>query len=192
MNWRYRTIILIFFFLFSFVIFRLFYWQVVRAQELVSLGQAQYGRLIKVEPTRGEILTSDNFSIVANKLSYLVFANPKEVKDIAGESATLSPLLKTETASISSLLSLDRYWVSLKSPIDKNVRDTIASLHLPGVGFQEQSARFYPEGSIAAQLLGFVGKDDSGIDKGYFGLEGFYDRQLRGKEGVATEIHDAL
>src|SRR5258706_5425330 len=45
---------------------------------------------------------------------------------------------------------------------------------------------------MAAQLIGFVGKDEMGLDKGYFGLEGFYDRQLKGRAGQAIEIHDAL
>src|SRR6185369_818872 len=89
------------------------------------------------------------------------------------------------------LLSLDRFWVSLKPRIENATKETIEKQNLPGVGFQEESVRFYPEGSMAAQLLGFVGKDNDGSPKGYFGLEGFYDRQLRGKDGVATVINDA-
>ena len=65
-------------------------------------------------------------------------------------------------------------------------------MNLPGIGFDSQYQRFYPEASMAAQLLGFVGKDSSGNDKGYFGLEGYYDRLLSGKEGQAIEVHDAL
>lgn len=193
MTFRYRFILFFFFILFLGVITRLFYWQVVRAQELASLGQDQYGRAIKLNPTRGEIRTSDNFAIAANKLSYLVFANPKEVKNVSSESELLAKLLDTETASVSALLSLDdRYWVSLKSHIDRHEKEKIESFKIPGVGFQEQYVRYYPEASTAAKLLGFVGKDENGNDKGYFGLEGYYDRQLRGKEGLAVQIHDAL
>lgn len=192
MNWRFRAVVLLFFFLFLLILTRLFYWQIVRAQELSALGQAQYGHLVTIQPTRGQIMTSDGFAIVANKLSYLVFANPKEVKNISEESQTLSQLLKDDTASVSALLSLNRFWIALKSPIDLETKKKIEALHLSGVGFQEQSQRFYPEASIAAHVLGFVGKDTNGNNKGYFGLEGYYDRQLRGKEGVAVQIHDAL
>jgi cell division protein FtsI/penicillin-binding protein 2 len=45
---------------------------------------------------------------------------------------------------------------------------------------------------MAAQLLGFVGKDEQGNDKGYSGLEGYYDRLLRGKDGEAVQIKDAF
>src|SRR3989344_9032410 len=68
----------------------------------------------------------------------------------------------------------------------------ICKLNLPGVCFQKQFTRFYPEASMAAHLLGFVGKDEAGQDKGYFGIEGYYNRLLGGKEEIAIQIHDAL
>lgn len=193
MSWRYRFVLFFFVFLFFLVIARLFYWQVVRAQELTALGQAQYGRQIKLTPIRGEILTSDGFAIAANKLSYLVFANPKEVKNPEQQAEILSPFLKMESATLSALLNLDdKYWVPLKPQVDRVTKEKIQSLKVPGIGFEEQAIRFYPEASTGAKILGFVGKDDVGEDKGYFGLEGFYDRQLRGKSGVAVQIHDAV
>lgn len=192
MTWRYRFVLIFFIFVFLSITIRLFYWQVVRAQELSDMGQAQYGQVIKLNPTRGEIMTSDNYAIAANKLSYLVFANPKEVKKVGEESDQLASLLDVDSASISALLSLDRYWVPLKSEVDAKDKEKIDGLKIPGVGFQEQYVRFYPEASTAAKLLGFVGKDQNGNDKGYFGLEGYYDRQLRGKEGLAVQIHDAF
>jgi cell division protein FtsI/penicillin-binding protein 2 len=192
MTWRYRSVLLFFVFIFISIIARLFYWQVVRASELFDLGQDQYGRVIKLDPKRGQIMTSDGFAIAANKHSYLVFANPKEVKNVNSESELLANLLDTDTASISSVLSLDKFWVALKPQVDRKTKERIESLKIPGVGFQEQYVRYYPEASTAAKLLGFVGKDENGENKGYNGLEGYYDRQLRGKTGLAVQIHDAL
>ncbi len=163
----------------------------MQASTLSALGESQYGRFIKLTPKRGEIQTSDDFSIAANKISYLVFANPKEVKSISLAANSLASALEVEPASISGLLSLNRYWVALKRGVDETKKEEVKKLNLPGVGFEEQSIRFYPEASIAAKLLGFVGKDDNGDDKGYFGLEGYYDRLLRGKTGTAIQVHDA-
>lgn len=191
MGWRYRFTLLFFLLLFSLIVSRLFYWQVVRAQELASLGQAQYDMQVNLEATRGEIRTSDEFAIAANKLSYLVFANPKLVKDKEKESETLGKLLDIDEATVSAQLSLDRFWVPLKSPVEQDLKKKIEAKELPSVGFQEINRRFYPEASTAANLLGFVGKDDEGHDKGYFGLEGYYDRQLRGKDGIAIVVKDA-
>src|SRR6185436_13371260 len=124
------------------------YWQVVRAQELAALGQEQYGRAIRLNPTRGEIRTSDDFAIAANKLSYLVFANPKEIKNVHQEADLLASLLDVDSASVSALLSLeDRYWVPIKSQVDRKTKEKIEPLKIPGVGFQEQYVRYYPEAS---------------------------------------------
>jgi cell division protein FtsI/penicillin-binding protein 2 len=192
MTWRYRFAFLGVVFLFLLVVARLFYWQVVRAQELSLLGQQQYGTTINLIPQRGQIETSDNFPIAGNKLSYLVFANPKEIKNVGETSTVLSTILGVDLASVSSSLSLDKFWVPIKSGIDTDTMQKLAKMNLAGVGFDPQYQRFYPEASMAAQLLGFVGKDDQGKDKGYFGLEGFYDRLLSGKEGMAIEVHDAF
>jgi stage V sporulation protein D (sporulation-specific penicillin-binding protein) len=191
MMWRYRFALFIFIFLFFLVTARLFYWQVIRAEELQSLGQAQYGRRVTVPAERGEIKTHDGFAVVANKLSYLVFANPKEVKSVVETSEALSPILEIESASISAKLNLDRFWVPIKTGVENEQKEKIESTKLPGIGFEKQSVRYYPEASMSAKLFGFVGKDDEGLDKGYFGLEGYYDRQLRGKAGQAVVIHDA-
>ncbi|MEK7533703.1 MAG: penicillin-binding protein 2 [Patescibacteria group bacterium] len=191
MNWRYRLTFLILLLTFIAITGRLFYWQVVKAQELYVLAQSQYGRLIKVMPLRGEIKTSDGFPIAANKISYLVFANPREVKD-KKTAEKIAAILKVDIASISAKLALDRLWVSLKSTIDTQTKESIESLNLPGVGFEEKSTRFYPEASMSSQMLGFVGKNELGEDKGYFGLEGYYDRLLRGRESYIVGVQDAL
>jgi len=191
MTWRYRFTLFFFLIIFALIIMRLFYWQVVRAQELSVIGQEQYDEQVVSQAQRGEIKTSDGFSIAADKLAYLVYANPKVVTNLQSESDTLGKLLDIKSATISALLSEDKFWVSLKPSVDNSVEQKIAAKKLPGVGFQEETVRFYPEASMAANLLGFVGKDENGNDKGYFGLEGYYDRQLSGKNGYAVEIHDA-
>lgn len=192
MTWRYRFVFVGIVFFFLLVIARLFYWQVVKAKELSALGQAQYGTNIKISPQRGIINTSDGFPIVGNKITYLVFANPKEVKNKEEVSNVLASILELDIASVSSRLSLDRFWVLVKSGVNLEAKQKLDSLNLPGIGFDKEYERFYPEASMAAHLLGFVGKDSEGNDKGYFGLEGYYDRLLRGKEGVAVQVHDAF
>ncbi len=191
MSWRYRFTLLFFLLFFALIIMRLFYWQVVRAQELSAIGQAQYDQQVVSEAQRGEIKTSDGFSIAADKLAYLVYINPKVVKNKDSESDALGKLLDIKSATVSALLSLNKFWVPIKSSVDNNVKEKISAKNLPGVGFEEQTVRYYPEASMAAQLLGFVGKDARGNDQGYFGLEGYYDRQLSGKNGYAIVVHDA-
>ncbi len=155
------------------------------------MAQSQYGDTLKIVPQRGEIKTSDGFPIATDKISFLLFANPKEIRDKKDTIEKLQSVTNIDTASVSAQLSLDRFWVPLKSDLSFEEEKNIEKLKLSGIGFEKQYTRFYPEASMAAQLLGFVGKDEAGEDKGYFGLEGYYDRLLRGKTGEAIQIHDA-
>jgi len=192
MRWRYITILIIFLFAFATIIGKLFYWQVVQADMLSQLGKSQYGQVVNLQPKRGDIETSDGFPLATTALSYLVFANPKEITNVDAVATQLAPLLSIDSATISAKLQTNSYWVSLKDFVPSQTKDEVEKLNIPGVGFQEDYSRLYPEASMAAQLLGFVGKDANGDDKGYFGLEGYYDRQLMGRAGQAVQIHDAL
>ena len=98
MTWRYRFTFFSIAIFFLLVVARLFYWQVVKAQELSLLGQKQYGTTIKLTPQRGQIKTSDGFPIAANKITYQVFANPKEVKNKEEVSSVLSNVLDLDIA----------------------------------------------------------------------------------------------
>jgi len=191
MSWRYRTTLLFFLVIFALIICRLFYWQVVRAQELSILGQEQYDEQVVSQAQRGEIKTSDGFTIAADKLAYLVYTNPKVVKDKQNEADVLGKLLDIKSATISALLNVDKFWVPITSDVDSSVKEKISAKNLPGVGFQPETVRYYPEASMAAHMLGFLGKDINGNDAGYFGLEGYYNRLLSGKNGYAVVVHDA-
>lgn len=192
MSVRLHTLLFFLIFLFFLVVCRLFYWQIVRAEELSDMGAAQYDAFVKVPATRGEIRTSDGFPIATNKISYLLFAQPKEIKDKEKTSILLASALETDKASISAILASDKLWVPIQAGLNNTKKEAIEKLALRGIGFDQHSVRFYPEASMAATLIGFVGKDSLGEDKGYFGLEGFYDRQLRGKVGSAIQVRDAL
>ncbi len=191
MKWRYRFSLFIFIILFLLIDVRLYYWQIVRADELSMMAKSQYGAELKLIPQRGEIKTQDGFTIAANKISYLVFANPKVVKDKEAAANTLAPLLNLESSTISAQLARNSFYSPLKTQVDENLKKKIESLNIAGIDFEEKTIRFYPEASMAAKILGFVGKDKKGDPQGSYGLEGYYERDLRGKEGISVQIRDA-
>ncbi len=82
-------------------------------------------------------------------------------------------------------------WVPLYRKLSPAAADEIKNLKIKGLGFEEQDRRFYPEGTLASFLIGFVGKDSDGNDRGYSGLEGFYQDQLQGQSGTLTQEVDA-
>src|SRR5487761_918816 len=121
MSWRYRFTLLFFLVILVLIITRLFYWQVVKAQELSAIGQAQYDQQIVSPAQRGEIKTADGFTIAADKLAYLVFTNPKVVKDKQNEADVLGNFLDIKSATISALLSENKFWVPIKSSVENSV-----------------------------------------------------------------------
>lgn len=180
------------FLLYLVVIARLFYWQAIRAEELREIGKKQSSQTIPVPSLRGQILSRDDFPLATNNISYVLYSNPKIVEDKEKTSKTIADVLKTDPASISARLDLPLFWVKLAQNIDIDAKKAIEGLKIQGIGFQQEYSRFYPEASMAAHLIGFVGKDDVGNDKGYFGVEGRYNKQLEGRDGALYAIRDAL
>lgn len=191
MIWRTKFASFLFIFILLLIVVRLFYWQIIKGTEIAQRAFSQYVRISELHPERGEIKTSDNFPIVANQPGFLLFANPRLIADQEKSARDLAPIIDSESSSISAKLMSDLAWVSIKNKIDKKTREKIESLKLQGIDFERFDFRLYPEASLAANLVGFVGKDDAGADKGYFGLEGYYDRELKGRAGKVQEIKDA-
>ncbi|MDO8487581.1 MAG: penicillin-binding protein 2 [Candidatus Curtissbacteria bacterium] len=103
--------------------------------------------------------------------------SPEEQKQKDGE-------IKNIEADLTKKLSdKNLFWVQIARKITKDIKQKIEDLKIAGFGFESDDKRLYPEASMAAQLLGFVGSDKFGKDIGYFGLEGYYDKQIRGKPG---------
>lgn len=187
--------------LFLGVFLRLFYWQTIKADDLQSLAEKQRLMSQKIEPKRGNILFSDGSVLASSKPTFLLYGLPKTLTD--EEKLKLSKLLsqilikndkdkaKEMELELKNQLSQDLYWVSLQKNINFETKKEIESLKLDGVGFEDSSSRFYPEGSSSAHLLGFVGSDSRGEGTGYFGLEGEYNGELKGFSGILKIERDS-
>lgn len=190
MIWRLKLFHYLLICLFLLVIARLFYWQVIKGKELALQGLSQYAKINQIEPLRGEIKASDNSILATNIPSFLVYAEPGKIEDKNKTTRLLSTQLSIPEASISAVLSQELDWVPIKNKVDVKTKEAIGKLEIKGLGFEKHHTRFYPESSMAAHLLGFVGRDDTGLDKGYFGVEGYHDRELKGRPGRTREIKD--
>lgn len=166
-----------------------------------SLAEDQHFTQSQVEALRGNIYFSDNSILASSNPSFSLYGLPKTfTKDqILTVSYQLAKVLVEEREEVDDLardfiskLSQDLYWVSLKKNLTFQKKKEIENLNLSGIGFNQTNSRFYPEGSSSAHLLGFVGSDAKGGSRGYFGLEGFYDGELRGVPGFIRNEKDAL
>lgn len=193
-----RAIFLIFF---VSVVTRLFYWQVIVADELQAKAEGQHFQSIKVLALRGQILFSDGSILATSTPTFTLFGLPKVIKvgDKGLVAAKLAGILgsgredeKVLKEELLLKLKQDLFWVSLKKDLDLETKREIESLKISGIGFDGGSSRFYPEGSSSAHILGFVGSNAYGTTSGYFGLEGFYDGELKGLPGLIRHEKDAL
>ncbi len=184
------------------IIIRLFYWQIIRAEYLQAQAESQYFTNIKVGALRGNILFPDGFILASSNPSFSVYGLPKTIpKDKKTNLAYQLAKVLTEDSDedleitakeILDKIQQDLYWVLLKKDVSVASKKRIEQLNLSGIGFERGSSRFYPEGSSSAHLLGFVGSDAKGASKGYFGLEGYYDGELKGISGILRHEKDAL
>ncbi|HSV95005.1 MAG TPA: penicillin-binding protein 2 [Spirochaetia bacterium] len=185
----------------SLILLRLFYWQIIRGPELQAKASRQHETTTYLEAKRGNILDFEGNILAGTKNLYHLFVYKPQLT--IGNNDLIEILIEnldkepdaTDEANIRNYfrnrLSLDSKWVSLKHYVSPDAKDRISKLNITGLGFEDEYVRFYPEASMSAHVLGFVGQDASGEEQGYFGLEGFQDRLLRGRGGKVRTEQDA-
>ncbi len=178
---------------FAAVLGKLSYWQIFQQKKLKLLAAGQYQYSRKTLTQRGKILTGDNYPLVLNQNSYLMFADPSQLQISSDLLLTkLEKYLDKDKINQDLLSNKKAFWIPLKENVSEEEKNEIQNLKIRGLNFESKEIRFYPEASMSAQLLGFAGNDENGQTKGYFGLEGYYDKELKGKEGNFFYEKDAL
>ena len=198
---RLRVITLLIPIIFLILIGRLFYWMVLRGPELRTKADRQHETVTILKAKRGDILDSDGDVLAGTKNLYHLFVYRPQLTISKNDLIEkLLPYLQTDNEAsteadlrshLQSRLDLDSDWISLKHYLTEENKSKIEVEKIAGLGFEDEFVRYYPDASVAGQILGFVGQDAAGQEQGYFGLEGFYDRLLKGREGRVRTEQDA-
>lgn len=181
-----KLLFLFFTICFAVIIVRLFYLQVLNSQEY----NADYLQTRKIYPERGRVFDRNGQPLAVNQTTYKLFVEPKVVTDREKLIYKLDETLQIGQSTLEAKINPEKYWVPIKGNLSKEIKDKILSFKLPGVGFDNEQKRYYPEASLSAHLLGFVGKNNDGENLGYFGVEGFYDQELAGMPGLLRSERD--
>ena len=170
---------------------RLFFLQIIDKSDLQAknLSQVQVDR--KLQSPRGTIYDRNGRPLAMSVVTKSLYADPKMIKQSPNEIAELiAPYVTMSKDNIVKSLQEDTAFVWLDRMMEPEKSKAVAQLikdkNLEGLNFVEESKRYYPNGNLAAQVLGFVGTDDKGLD----GLEMVLDDELKGgiqKELVATD-----
>jgi cell division protein FtsI/penicillin-binding protein 2 len=185
-----RTKLLFYFFLLCFfaVFAKLFLIMAVEPHKYAT----DYLQSRRVYPARGKIFDRNGEPLAVNQTKYVLFVEPNVLADKRQVVEKLESVLKVGEATLDAKIDTTKTWVAVQRGVPKDVRDRILALDLHGVGFDEEPNRFYPESSLSAHLLGFVGKDENGENVGVYGVEGFYEKELVGLPGYIKSERDVM
>ena len=169
---------------------RLYSIQVVETDHYQQLAVEERSAEIPIIPLRGALLDTNGYPLAVSVRydSVYVLGSLVGGADRADKvAATLSPILEVPVDQLRAAIDpRSNRPVVLKSAVPSSVAETVRGLGLSGVYLDNEPVRQYPEGSLAAQILGFVGRDFTGLG----GLELSFEQELAGTPGVIDTQKD--
>jgi cell division protein FtsI/penicillin-binding protein 2 len=172
------------------VVARLLFLQIYHGEYYTNLAAAQHDATRVLDPKRGSIYLTpvngkgDPLLAAATLNKPLVFAVPKEITDVKNVSSKLAPFLELKPADLEQkILNGNQNYTVLKKQLTEDQADQIKAMAIPGVRIENEMVRFYPERTLACQVLGFLGyQGDERV--GQYGVEGQYEEELAGLKGL--------
>lgn len=168
---------------------RLFYLQVIKYDYYKKTALTGQLREYQIPAKRGIIEAYDNngvVPIVLNEKKFTLFADPKFITEPEVVATKVQGIIGGDNSKIVEKLKAETRYSILAKKLSTEQKNNLDKLDLKGVGTREESVRTYPQGDLAAQLLGFV--DDEG--NGKYGLEQYLNGKLSGEPGQLKAITD--
>ena len=164
---------------------RLFYLMVIKNDFYAEAALGQHWARDVIQPKRGKIyvkdeITGELYPIADNQKMSLISASPEDVENKREAASRIGPILNIKEEKILNLLENSRTYVVLAKAVNYEISEKIKSFNIKGINVSDQYVRYYPEGSLAAHILGFVNADG----QGNYGLEQYFDSELYGKPGT--------
>ena len=175
---------------------RLAYLQIVRHPAYLAKATDQQTAVVSLPAKRGEILDRNGEVLATSVDVDNVIASPRAVADDAGTVDALCEAFanctQEERTRLTATLATNQgrgsAYATIRRAVSPAIARRVAALELPGVWLESETKRFYPKRELAAHVLGFVGRDHRGLG----GVENAFDGQIRGKDGRALRLNDAL
>jgi stage V sporulation protein D (sporulation-specific penicillin-binding protein) len=176
--------------LYSALVTRLGYVQLIEGPKLSQMSDELLKREIKFQPNRGRILDRGGNELVTNMTVPTLVSVGAQIKDPKETARQLAIILEQKEEDVfraitKKEMSNNQIPGGRKLSVEKARK--IQELNLPGIYLAGDTKRFYPNGNMAAHILGFTGIDNQGLT----GLEKIYDPFLMGTEGHISFPSDA-
>jgi cell division protein FtsI (penicillin-binding protein 3) len=186
-NRRIRLLLAVLALAFAVTFARAFWLQVVRAPELERLAAQQHRETITTPASRGTIYDRTGAPLAIGEEATTVYADPRQVRNARKVAVETGHALGLDPNRIyPQLLDKKRSFVYVKRKADPERAAALERRGLAGLDFYPEERRSYPQHTVASQVLGYAGVDNSGIA----GLELGLERYLAGRPGTETIVRD--
>jgi cell division protein FtsI (penicillin-binding protein 3) len=186
-NRRLRLLVAIFAVVFAAAFARVAWLQAVKAQTLDHLATDQHRGAFDVPAARGTIFDRNGVQLAFGERATTVYANPRQVADPREMAIAVGEALDLDAGELYPLLTdRSRGFVYLARKADPEKADALKAQELPGIGFQEEERRVYPQRALASELVGYAGTENRGLS----GLELQLEKELAGTAGSKTIVRD--
>lgn len=177
-----------FIFLWSILILRATALQVIPNKRLEALKEKQFQTFVTLPSRRGAIVDRNGRDLAISTISYSIFADPKLIDAPKSVSRQLGKVLEKPAAEIlNKIKNKNRRFVWIERRIEKSLADQVKKKKIKGLQVVEEFKRVYPNETLAAQILGFVGNEGQGLE----GLELLHDSELAGNQTKVRIRRDA-
>lgn len=171
------------------VVARLVQIQIVRHDEYTTRALRQQERTLSLNPVRGSIVDVRGRVLAESISAESISADPQAITDRRAVAKALASVRALEVTAEEIEEKLDTgsgfVWLARQLPLE--VAAQVRNLKLNGVYFLEEHRRSYPRGTLAANVIGYVGVDGEGLA----GIEHSFDSYVRGRAGKVTILRDA-
>ncbi|MBO0798068.1 MAG: transpeptidase family protein, partial [Blastocatellia bacterium] len=175
------------------IIWRLGWLQIVRNEHYLARAARNYTKEVNLAPARGAILDRNGKELAYTVMSDSIYVDLKLLKgerDRRQAARLLAPVLGMDEGEFYGKLKGNSSFVWIKRKVEPEtaqlVRDIIEENNLAGIALKKESQRFYPNDSLAAHLLGYVGAEERGLA----GLELTQEKRLEGRAGEIEFLKD--
>jgi cell division protein FtsI/penicillin-binding protein 2 len=192
---NFRIYLLVVFVLLSagFIFFRLYTLQIIAHGYYEGLAFNQHKIFEDLVPRRGEIFVRDSegyYPVAANKELNLVYAVPKEIENASDAAREIAGILGIDEGELKEKLDQPSDWYAvIAHKVEDDKASAIKEKKIKGIYMSPENERTYPAGSFASQIVGFVGSDGQ-KEKGRYGLEAYWNKELEGEEGKLEQERD--
>ncbi|WP_024901886.1 peptidoglycan D,D-transpeptidase FtsI family protein [Robbsia andropogonis] len=188
--WRSKLVVFLIFLAFVALAGRAFWIQGPGNAFYQRQGASRFERTIELPASRGKIMDRNGLMLATTLPVRAIWAVPDDVpEDLpASKRDALAKLLDVDSKELRVKLSRNSMFAYIKRQVPIETADKVMALDIPGIHQNVEYKRYYPEGEITAQLVGFTDINDEGQD----GVELAMQNQLVGAPGSRRVIKDRL